>query len=112
MATAPPTASTSQTQPALAEAARPPPPAPPVQVVEGTLWNDRVRSARILSSVRLWGVTAALAVSVMDPSFRASLSYFGAYWAVTVTVAWLVWRMPRLARRSGIGSGLTAGAVA
>jgi len=71
--------------------------------IERTLWNDRVRSGRILSVLRLAGVSAALAASFIGSDFRPSLPYFANYWVVTALIAALVWRYPQFARWSGIG---------
>ena len=75
-------------------------------VIEGTLWTDRVRSARVLTLVRFGGVSAALGATFLDPSFRPSLPYFIAYWCCTALLAGLSWGLTPVARWSGIGLAL------
>ncbi|MBS2026856.1 MAG: adenylate/guanylate cyclase domain-containing protein [Deltaproteobacteria bacterium] len=75
-------------------------------VIEGALWTDRVRSARVLTLVRFGGVSAALGATFLDPDFRPSVPYFVAYWACTALLAALSWGMRPVARWSGIGIAL------
>ena len=75
-------------------------------LIEQTLTADRVRSARVLASVRFVGVSGALLLTVRDPSFGPGVPLLGTYWAITALLAAAVWAKSGIARWSGVGLAL------